>query len=217
VRVLTLPGVFKPRSDSWLLTNVMLERGLAASSSVLDLFAGSGVVAIAAAQDGARAVTAIDLSRRAALTTRLNARLQRVRVRALQGDMFDPVGGERFDLIAANPPYLPGAERLPARGPSRAWEGGPDGRVLLNRVCAEAGRHLTAAGSLLLVHSSLCGEPETLERLRRGGLRAAVLARREGPLGPLVVARSKLLEDCGVLRPGQSQEELIVIGARREN
>ena len=90
--------------------------------SVLDLCAGSGAVAVAAALAGAGEVTAVDVSRRSALAVRLNAALNGVRVRALQGDLFEPVAGRRFDLIVSNPPYLPGA--LPERGAARAWEGG---------------------------------------------------------------------------------------------
>ena len=135
VRIATLPGVFRPRSDAVLLANVVRARELARDAKVLDVFAGSGVLAVATALEGAREVTAVDLSRRAVLTARLNARRNGVHLRALRGDLFAPVAGERFDLIVANPPYLPGGEQLPRRGPARAWEGGRDGRALVNRLC----------------------------------------------------------------------------------
>ena len=96
MRVATLPGVFRPRSDSWLLAAHLRAEmtGLPPAPSVLDVCTGSGAIAIAGAQAGAGAVTAVDVSRRSVLTVRINARLNGVRVRALRGDLFAPVAGE---------------------------------------------------------------------------------------------------------------------------
>jgi len=175
------------------------------------------VLAIAAARLGARA-TAVDVSRRSIVTVRLNALLNGVSraVRAVRGDLFEAVPGRSFDAIVSNPPYVPSASAdLPSRGPSRAWEGGPDGRVVLDRIIDEAPRRLRPGGRLLLVHSSLCGTEATLERLAAGGLEARVAQRRRGPLGPLMLARVDDLERRGVLDPGQREEEVVVIEGRR--
>lgn len=211
MRLITVPGVFRPRSDAWLLVESM--RGhVPRGGAVLDVFTGSGVLAVAAARAGAGEVTAIDISRRAVACTRLNAALNGVRVRALRGDLFEPVGDRRFDVIVANPPYLPGPG-LPRRGAARAWEGGSDGRVLLDRLCGSAAAHLRPGGALLLVQSSVSGLEVTLGRLAKAGLRGEVVARRPGPLGPLLAARAPGLEARGVLRPGQREEELLVVRA----
>lgn len=211
VRIATVPGVFRPRSDAWLLAAVVRALGAARGARVLDLFTGSGALAVCAALDGAREVTAVDVSRRATLSARATARLNGVRVRAVRGDMFDPVAGRRFDLIVANPPYLPGADAPPRRGRARAWEGGDDGRALVDRLCDEAGDHLTAGGRLLLVQSSLTGERATLRRLAAAGLAPQVLARRRGPLGPLARARAAALRARGLLGAADDEEELLVI------
>ena len=182
---------------------------------MLDVFTGSGVLAVAAALAGARDVTAVDVSRRAVLTARLNARLNGVRVRALRGDLFDPVAGKRFALILANPPYVPGvSDELPARGVARAWEAGRDGRALLDRFCPAVRAHLSPGGRVLIVQSSLSGEDETLSALVAAGLDAEVLVRRRGELGPIVSARADELETRGVLRRGQREEDLLVIEGR---
>jgi release factor glutamine methyltransferase len=213
MRTLVLPGVLRPPSDSRLLAQVMRDRGLARGATVLDVFTGSGVLAVAAAAEGARSVTAIDLWPRAVLNARLNALASRVRLQVRQGDLFEPVAAERFDLILANPPYVPAeTDELPAPGPELAWEGGTDGRALLDRLCAEAPGHLRPGGSLLVVQSSLCGEKATLAGLAAGGLRAEVLARQRGPLGPIASARTEMLERRGLLAPGEREEELLVIG-----
>lgn len=210
-----LPGVFRPPSDAWLVVRVMRERGLARDARVLDVFTGSGVLAVAAAVGGARSVTAVDVSRRAVLSARLNGALRGRRVRGLRGDVFEPVRGERFDLITANPPYVPSADdELPGSGAARAWEGGRDGRLLVDRFAAGAADHLAPGGSVLMVVSSLTGERETLDALRAGGLEPAVVARERGALGPLVSARAELLERRGILAPGEREEEMLVISAR---
>lgn len=215
MRLVTLPGVFRPPSDSWLVVDAIRAHDLAPDASVLDVFTGSGVLAVAAALGGARDVTAIDVSRRAVLTARLNARLNGVRVRALRGDMFAPVAGRRFDLILANPPYVPGrSDELPTGGAQRAWEAGRDGRALLDRFCPAVGAHLAPGGRVLLVQSSLSGEHETLAALSDSGLAASVLIRRRGPLGPIVSARANELEARGVLSPGEREEDLLVIEGR---
>ncbi|MEA2474370.1 MAG: release factor glutamine methyltransferase, partial [Thermoleophilaceae bacterium] len=209
----TLPGVFRPRSDSWMLAS-HLRAQMPPGAAVLDVCTGSGLLAVTAARHGAGSVAAIDVSRRAVLTARINARLNGVRVRALRGDLFAPVAGERFDVIVSNPPYVPAQDdELPARGPQRAWDAGTDGRALLDRICAAAPAHLRPGGFLLLVHSSICGIEPTVERLERAGLSVDVLEKRRGALGPLVTARAPELEARGILRAGEREEDMLVVKA----
>src|SRR4051794_15212683 len=211
MRVMTLPGVFRPRPDSWMLARHLCAQ-LRPGARVLDLCTGSGAIAVAAAQCGAGAVTAIDVSRRSVATVRINARLNGVSVRALRGDLFAPVAGERFDHIVSNPPYLPAEDdALPTRGPARAIDAGTDGRVLLDRICARAADHLRPGGVVMLVHSDLIGVERTVAALEAGGLRVDVVERRRGPLGPLLAARAPLLEARGLLAPGVREEELVVV------
>lgn len=216
MRIFTLPGVFKPRSDSRLLAEQLRQQTLPRRASVLDLCTGSGLLAVCAAQRGARDVTAVDVSRRAVWTVRINARLNGVRVRAVRGSLFEAVGDRQFDAIVSNPPYVPAAtDELPTSGPERAWDAGVDGRAILDQVCAQAPAHLKPGGFVLITHSSVCGTERTLEQLRAGGLEAEVVARRRGPLGPLLTARIAALEARGLLEPGSREEEVLVIRGRK--
>lgn len=212
LRLRALPGVFHPRSDAQLVADLVAERGLARERDVLDVFTGSGVLALSAARCGARSVTAVDVSRRAAATVWFNARRNGVAVRVRRGDIFTPLVGERFDLILANPPYLPGPAALPRHGAARAWEGGEDGRRLLDRLCAEARDHLRPGGRLLLVHSSLIGEQATLTRLAEAGLEPSVMVRKPGRLGPLLRARVALLRERGLLGAEETEDLLVICG-----
>ena len=213
MKIVTLPGVFAPRSDSWMLAAaIALEAP--EGRSVCDLCCGSGVIGIAAARAGAAPVTVVDISRRAALTAQINARRNGVRVRALRGRLFDAVGSERFDFIVSNPPYVPAPDGgIPARGPERAWDAGHDGRVLLDEICARAPRHLRPGGVILLVHSSLIGVEPTLEALAAGGLQPTVTERHEGPLGPLMTERVEMLRERGLIEGEQETEEIVLIRA----
>ena len=214
MRIVTMPGVFRPHSDCRLLASEMRDRELASGACVLDLFTGSGALAVAAARAGARTVVAVDVSRRAVLSARLNARRGSARVDVRRGDLWAPVADERFDLIVANPPYLPSdVEHPPRRGAARAWEAGSDGRALLNPLCDGAPAHLATGGTLLLVQSAFAGEGETLARLAAVGLESTVVKRQRGPLGPLMAERADLLEARGLLAPGEREEEVLVISA----
>jgi release factor glutamine methyltransferase len=211
---MVLPGVFRPISDTWLLADALEAEGLPSGARVLDLCSGSGAIAIRAARWAE--VTAVDVSRRAIATIRLNAALNGVAVRAVRGDLFDAVSGERFHAIVSNPPYVPArTDELPTRGPERAWDAGRDGRALLDRVCERAAEHLEPGGVVLVVHSSLLGYDRTAELLSSGGLEVDLAAQERGPLGPLMNGRRAQLEAQGLLDPGQQDEDVLVIRGRR--
>jgi release factor glutamine methyltransferase len=203
VHIITpLPGVFHPRSDTWLLAEVVRRQDAVRGADVLELGTGSGAIAVSAAKAGASRVTVVDVSRRALATAWLNARINGVRVVPRHGDLFAPVQGERFDIVVSNPPYLP-SRRIPTRGAARAWEGGgADGRGILERICANVASHLKPGGSVLLVHSSVNGVSRTLDALEAAGLRACVVERERGTVGPLLAERMPELdeEDIYVVR-----------------
>lgn len=184
MRLVAVPGVFRPISDTWLLAAALDREPLPPGAQVLDLCSGSGALAVRAALGGRCEVTAVDVSRRAVAAIRLNAALNGVRVRARRGDLMTAVGDEWFDAIVSNPPYVPASsDMLPARGPERAWDAGRDGRLVLDRICSAVPEHLRPGGVALLVHSSLLGVERTLEALRAGGLEVSVAASERGALG----------------------------------
>ncbi|WP_320778338.1 HemK2/MTQ2 family protein methyltransferase [Streptomyces sp. CRN 30] len=212
---MVLPGVYAPQDDTSLLTDALAEEPLAPGARVLDVGTGSGALALAAARRGAR-VTAVDVSRRAVATARLNALLAGVRVRAVRGNLFAPVRDDRFDLILANPPYVPAppADGEP-RGAARAWDAGGDGRLVLDRICRDAPPLLRPGGVLLMVHSVLSDARRTVTALRAAGLEAAVTEHRWVAFGPVLRARQPWLRDRGLLSADDDKEELVVIRAER--
>lgn len=210
-----LPGVYAPQDDTELLAEALQEVDPPPGTRVLDVGTGSGALALQAARRGAE-VTAVDVSRRAVWTARLNAWLSRLPVRIRRGNLFAPVRGRTYDLILANPPYVPAPDT--GRGPhgrSLAWDAGRDGRLLLDPICRDAPALLNPGGTLLIVHSALSGPDRTLELLRAAGLKAAVVRRRWIPLGPVLRSRADWLRRRGLLAPADDREELVVIRAER--
>ncbi len=181
---------------------------------VLDVCTGTGVLALGAARLGAR-VTAFDVSRRAVMSTRLNALAARVPITVRRQDLLTGVPADSADVVISNPPYVPSpTAQLPRWGACRAWDAGIDGRRLLNRICEQAPAVLRPGGLLLLVHSSFCDVDETVRRLTRQGLSAAVSDRLTIPFGPVITARLSWLRETGLVPEGISREELVIVRAR---
>lgn len=156
------PSVLVPRPDTETVIEVAraARPDRAAPCRLLDLCTGSGVIAVSLAREyPAAQVVATELSPAAAALARRNAARNAVadRVDVREGDLFAPVRGERFDLIAANPPYIASAV-IPTlspevrREPVIALDGGPDGLAFYDRICAEAREHLAPGGAIVLEH-----------------------------------------------------------------
>jgi SAM-dependent methyltransferase len=114
----------------------------APAGAVLDLCSGTGVGALVA-EATAESVTAIDITERCTEFARFNCWLNgSERVEVLQGDLFDPVRGRRFDRILVHPPYVPTlSDTLVYR------DGGEAGDRLLRRIVAELPDYLNPGGT----------------------------------------------------------------------
>ncbi len=177
LRLLTPAGVYAPRSDTALLAS---EIGAVHRAEVLELCTGSGAIALTAAKRGAGRVVAGDLSRRAIASVRLNARLNRSHVDARRGDLFAVARAEeRFDVVLANPPYLPACEDQP---PDDRWDAGPDGRLVIDRIIDGVRDVLKREGRLVLVQSALASIEATRERLTTNRFELIRCVEHEGPL-----------------------------------
>ncbi|MEA3000376.1 MAG: release factor glutamine methyltransferase [Sphingomonadales bacterium] len=115
-----------------------------AGGRCLDLCAGPGMLALHAAGIADR-VVAVEPAPDSAQLARLNACLNRLshRIEVLEGDLYAPVRGERFDTVIANPPMLPVPRGF--EGPT-IGHGGEDGLSLTRRVLAGLPDALTPGG-----------------------------------------------------------------------
>lgn len=176
VPLLVLPQVFNPvlfRSGEILARAVAASPEAPAGSRALDLGTGSGIGAVFAARRGYR-VVAVDLNPEAVRCARLNALLngceERIEIR--QGDLFEPVAAETFDLVLFNPPFFRGDPRDPL---DLAWRGAG----VLERFAAGLPRALAPGGTALVALSTDGDGGALLAALADGGFAIGTALRRD--------------------------------------
>src|SRR5690606_5511290 len=206
------PGVYRPQNDTWMLAEAVATAGVR-DADVLDVRTGTGALAIAALQSGARSATGLDVSAKAIAAAWLNARRHRVPLRVRRGDIRN-LRNQQYNVVLSNPPYVP-SMLAQASGAARAWDAGVDGREILDPLCSSVNRLLRPQGFLLLVQSVLSHPEVSVRMLREAGLDADIVERRTLPFGPVLRGRAKWLERRDLIEPGQRSEELVVIRAQR--
>ena len=158
------PAVLIPRPETELLVERALALRSAADGRAADLGTGCGAVALALASERPGwHVVATDVCADALGVARANAAaLSLGRVEWRQGDWYQPLRGERFDLLVSNPPYV--AQDDPAlmtpslrHEPPRALTPGLDALSCLRTLVRGAPRHLAPEGWLLLEHGATQG------------------------------------------------------------
>jgi release factor glutamine methyltransferase len=176
------PDVYQPAEDSHLLATAAREE-VAPGERALDVGTGSGYVAAALDDRGAR-VVASDLN---------PAACEQARDRGLsvvRGDMLTPVRDDAFDVVTFNPPYLPTPEHKEWDDwMERALSGGEDGRRLVDPFLDDVARVLTHDGRVLLLVSSLTDIDAVREYANDRGLAGQVVAEEKHPYERLVVLR----------------------------
>ena len=169
------PATLIPRPETERLVELALERlpaGVAVR--VADLGTGSGAIALAIARERPQAqVIATDASAAALEVARANAERNRVRnVQFRQGDWLAPLAGERFDLIASNPPYIADGDPHLSAGdlrfePPTALSSGADGLDAIRVIVRDARAMLQPGGWLLLEHG--WDQGDAVRALLQGG------------------------------------------------
>jgi release factor glutamine methyltransferase len=150
------PAVLIPRPETELLVERALALHRGAAARVADLGTGSGAVALALASERREwHIVATDASAEALAVARANAAALGLRLELRRGHWYEPLAGERFDLIASNPPYVacddPALAAL-AHEPRAALTPGADALACLAEIVRGAPPHLVPGGFLLLEH-----------------------------------------------------------------
>ncbi len=189
-----------PEQDTEVLVETALEelkrRGLGeAPLRILDLCTGSGCILLSLLHE-LRNVGGLgtDLSEEALEAARENAVRLGLQERAAfrQGDLWEPVGDERFDLIVSNPPYVP-TEVIPTLEPEvrcgepyAALDGGEDGLVFYRRIMREAAGHLKPSG-IIIVESGFDEAPQIAALMQDQKLRGIRTVKDYGGLDRVVL------------------------------
>jgi release factor glutamine methyltransferase len=188
--VLQVPdSVYQPSDDSFMLADAA--KGL--RGEVLEIGCGSGIVSLVAAKT-AKNVLGIDVNPDAVACAKANAEKNGIRnAEFARGDLFSSTGSRRFDAILFNPPYLPTDESEHIRGRlNQAFDGGKDGRAVLDRFLAQFGSHLKQDGVLLLVQSSLNDLEKTRSKLESSGYTVAAVDEKSFFFEKIYVLKAQL-------------------------
>ena len=165
-------NVYVPAEDSYMLAdNLLIEKG----QSVLEIGTGSGIVAMYASKLTDR-ITVTDINFDACELARKNFEANNIKgIEILFGNLFEPVKNRKFDVILFNTPYLPTEDdEVLENTINYAFDGGLNGRKVIELLLNEVGNHLNDGGIVQLIQSSLSGNEETLEKLDSLGFIAEI-------------------------------------------
>jgi len=148
-------NVYNPAEDSYLLAdNLEINDG----QSVLEIGTGSGIVAMYASRLTDR-ITVTDINFDACELARRNFKDNGIEgIEILFGNLFEPVENRKFDIILFNTPYLPTEDDDVIDDTiNYAFDGGVNGRKVIDLFLNEVGNHLNDGGIVQLIQSSLSG------------------------------------------------------------
>jgi release factor glutamine methyltransferase len=168
------PSVFNPkvpRTGQFFASHID-SKLVSRESELLDMGTGSGVCAVFAARH-ARRVVAVDINPAAVRCARINALLNDLdhMIEVRHGDLFEPVAGERFDLILFNPPFVRGAPKDTRDG---AWRSND----VAERFAAGLRDRLKPGGAALVLLSTFGDGRVFLKEFRNQGFNIDVFAER---------------------------------------
>ncbi len=156
------PGVLIPRPETESLVGAVLNEITSSRSTVIDLGSGSGCIAISLTTErkGLK-VTAVENSPEALIWLKKNVATLAPKIRIVEADVKNACKGETFDVVVANPPYVPTGQSLPAevrKEPGVALFGGSaDGTAIPAQFIKAATRLLKPHGLLALEHDQTQG------------------------------------------------------------
>ena len=164
--------VYIPSDDTFLLAeNLEIKEG----QKVLEIGTGSGLVSMYASllTDD---VTATDINYNALELAEKNFKLNNINTIKLEfGDLFEPVKDKKFDVILFNTPYLPtDSDDIINDDLNYAFDGGLDGRKVIDRFINEVSNHLNDKGIVQIIQSSLSDNNRTLDMFDRNGFVAEI-------------------------------------------
>jgi release factor glutamine methyltransferase len=181
------PDVLIPRPETEVLVDRVLEM-LPQGGTLLDLGTGSGAIALSVACRRRDAgVTAADISCAALEVARRNARKVGAEVEFVLSDLFSALGTRRFDVVAANLPYVPEEDRphlapeVALREPAVALFAADGGFAVIDRALEALPQHL-APGGFAIFELDPRQAARAAEKLEKIGFAAAIrrdLAGRE--------------------------------------
>ena len=161
--------IYQPSDDSILIEQVI--KKYAKNKSVLDMCAGTGILAIKAINEKAKSVTAVDINKEAINSIKEN------KIKKIHSNLFKNIKN-KFDLIICNPPYLPKDKREDKES-SIATTGGKMGDELILKFLRQSKSHLKRKGIILLLISSLTPKRRINKLLKELNFKSKIIAEKK--------------------------------------
>lgn len=165
LRLVIPPAVFHP---GFFFSTRLLLRYIASlplkNKLLLELGAGSGLIAMYAAREGA-AVTATDINPVAVHSLEMNRQSNRIPLTVIQSDLFTNLPQQAYDIIAINPPYYKKQPRTPAE---YAWYCGEQGEYF-HQLFSGLHNYIHARSMVLMILCDGCDIPMIREMARANG------------------------------------------------
>ena len=161
--------IYEPAEDSYLLASIIPK--YAKNKSVLDVGAGSGILAETAQNAGAKSVLAVDINRESIKI------IKKKKIKAINSSLFEKVK-DKFDIILCNPPYLPEDKREDKES-QRATTGGKRGDEFILKFLKQAIKHLNKKGTILILLSSLTPQKRIITLMKKQNIKYKIIASKK--------------------------------------
>ena len=187
------PGVPEPDIASFFLArNIQVD----STDRVADIGTGVGFLAVVAGA-AARRVVAVDITDESVQCARRNVAANGLtdRVEVRKGNLFEPLDGEIFDLVVANPPQMPTPPALARQDwQGIADSGGVAGRSTLDRLIEVAPTHLERGGRLCFAQYNFLNLDDTVAAARTAGFVDVAVQDTDVPIGRLTWERLSYID-----------------------
>lgn len=184
--------VYIPAEDTFLLAeNLEIKE----SDTVLEIGTGTGTVGLFASKLTNGQITVTDINFDALELARVNFSKNNIEnVEFVFGNLFDELENRKFDVILFNTPYLPTDEdEIIDDNLNYAFDGGADGRKIIDPFLYEVKNHLNKGGLVQLIQSSLSDINKTFEILSKEGFMCEVAASEHFFFEDIVLINAYLL------------------------
>ncbi len=179
----THPDVYKPSKDTFLLADNL---DITRRDEILEIGTGTGLIAVYSAQRSKR-VVATDINEEAIKCALKNVIANRTyNVELKNGDLFEPVQNEKYDLILFNTYNTADNDKKDKS------EDFPKSREIIDKFILELKNYLNEGGRFQIVQSSDCDIEKTIHNLEESGFAVEIKAREKILSSELVLINGKL-------------------------
>jgi release factor glutamine methyltransferase len=179
----THPEVYKPSKDTFLLADNL---DITRKDEILEIGTGTGLIAVYSAQRSKR-VVATDIDEKAIKCALQNVIANRTyNVELKNGDLFEPVQNEKYDLILFN------TYNADANDKKNQSEDYSKSREIIDKFILELNDYLNEGGRFQIVQSSDCDIEKTISKLEESGFVVEIKAREKILSSELVLINGKL-------------------------